>query len=156
MAGQMIKTARLHRAGLAMYGVAAGLVVTLAGTALAVAPPGWWNNPNPGTAEIIYEKGSVAGAPTETEAVKRAFQAGADMLRQRITADTNLWPHIDLTETDIPFQHVAKDALGRWHAWLLVSYPPTGLMPCYGTFRRGPCNTTGPWRCGNRRIVRRP
>lgn len=92
-------------------------------TALAVEPPPWWADPNPGTPELVYEKGSAGKAPTEAQARQKAYDAGLMAIRTRITADTNLWPRIQLVGSDIAFESTHEDSAGRWHAWLLVSYP---------------------------------
>lgn len=92
-------------------------------TALAVEPPPWWADPNPGTPELVYEKGSSGKAPTEANARQKAYDAGLTAIRMRITADTNLWPRIQLVGSDIAFESTQEDTAGRWHAWILVSYP---------------------------------
>ena len=92
-------------------------------TALAVEPPPWWTDPNPGTPELVYEKGSSGKASTEAQARQKAYDAGLMAIRMRITADTNLWPRIQLVGSDIAFESTQEDTAGRWHAWLLVSYP---------------------------------
>lgn len=92
-------------------------------TALAVEPPPWWTDPNPGTPELVYEKGSSEKALTEAQARQKAYDAGLMSIRTRITADTNLWPRIQLVGSDIAFESIQEDSAGRWQAWLLVSYP---------------------------------
>ena len=123
MAGQMNKLSRLCGFRPAVFRAAASLALALAAAAGAVEPPAWWNNPNPGTAELIYERGSASGCRTEQEAWHRAYDAGLAMIRKRITDDTNLWSRLHLVGTDFAFDKVDQDALGRWHAWALVSYP---------------------------------
>ena len=86
-------------------------------------PPPWWNDPNRGTPELLYEKGSSERCHTEAEARQKAYDAGLATIRKRITADTNLWPRIQLAGSDIAFESIQEDAWGRWYAWLLVSYP---------------------------------
>ena len=86
-------------------------------------PPSWWEDPSPGTMELVYERGSAAKCWTEQEAWQQAYDAGVATLRKRITSDTNLWPRLHLAGTDVPFDKTCADALGRWHAWVLVSYP---------------------------------
>jgi len=91
--------------------------------ALAVEPPPWWDNPNAGTTELLYEKGSSEKCATEAEARQEAYDSGLMIIRKQITADTNYWPKIQLVGTDIAFESTQKDSLGRWHSWVLVSYP---------------------------------
>ena len=106
--------------GVAFLGLAAaGALPADAGC----APPSWWEDPSPGTTELVYERGSAAKCWTEQEAWQQAYDAGVATLRKRITSDTNLWPQLHLAETDVPFDKTCPDALGRWHAWVLVSYP---------------------------------
>jgi hypothetical protein len=91
--------------------------------ALGVEPPLWWNDANPGTPELVYEKGSSSRCRTEEAARQQAYDAGLMTIRKRITADTNLWNRIQLVGSDIAFESIQKDSTGRWYAWLLVSYP---------------------------------
>lgn len=91
--------------------------------ALAVEPPGWWNDPNRGSLELVFEKGSSERCSTEETARQKAFDAGLATLRKRITDNTNLWPWIQLVGTDIAFESIQEDSWGKWYAWVLVSYP---------------------------------
>lgn len=90
---------------------------------LAVEPPPWWNDPNRGTPELLYEKGSSERCHTEAEARQKAYDAGLATIRKRITDNTNLWPWIQLVGTDIAFEWTQEDSWGKWYAWVLVSYP---------------------------------
>lgn len=91
--------------------------------AFAVEPPPWWDDPNRGTSELVYEKGSSGKCPTEEAARRKAYDAGLEMIRMGITDNTNLWPWIPLAGSDIAFESIQEDSRGNWYAWLLVSYP---------------------------------
>jgi hypothetical protein len=91
--------------------------------AFAVEPPSWWNDPNRGSLELVFEKGSSGKCPTEEAARQKAYDAGLATLRKRITDNTNLWPWIQLVGTDIAFEWTQEDSWGKWYAWVLVSYP---------------------------------
>lgn len=58
----MNKLSRLCGFRPAVFRAAASLALALAAAAGAVEPPAWWNNPNPGTAELIYEEDPQADA----------------------------------------------------------------------------------------------
>lgn len=103
-------------------GVAVGLLL-LPPLLGAAEPPGWWNDPNTGTAELIYEKGASGARPTEGEARQKAYDDGLMTLRKRITPDTNVWPRIQLVGSDIAFESTHEDAGAGWYAWVLVSLP---------------------------------
>lgn len=87
------------------------------------APPSWWDDPSPGTAELVYVPASAEKGWTEQEAWQQAYNTGLATLRQRITSDTNLWSRLHLVGTDVPHDKTCQDALGRWRAWVLVSCP---------------------------------
>lgn len=89
----------------------------------AVSPPTWWDDPNPGTDELIFKKGAAERGASEGAALQSAFEAGLDAFRRELTSDTSLWPNIHFVGADIRFNHTERDARGRWYAWVLVSYP---------------------------------
>lgn len=104
--------------------VLACLLACLAGSSPAIEPPGWWNDANPGTAELIYRKGSAEKCASEQEARLAAWNNGLATIRMGITPDTNLWRVLQMSGTDIAFEDVRRDpANGTWYAWVLVSYP---------------------------------
>jgi len=92
-----------------------------------VDPPGWWRDPSPGTAELLYRKGSSEKCSTESVARQVAWDNALAEIRQGITDDTDFWPQIHLIGTDVAHSETQKDALGRWYAWVLVSYPRAQL-----------------------------
>jgi len=89
----------------------------------AVTPPGWWNDPNRGTLARVYEKGSSANCRSEAEARQKAYDDGLATIRRGITTDTNVWSRMQLTGSEIFVEETQKDPNGRWHSWMLVSYP---------------------------------
>lgn len=96
--------------------------------AFAACPaPGWWDDPNQGTSELVYEKGSAEFCPTEAAARQKAYENGLAVLRRGVTDNTNLWPRLQLVGADLAFESAARDSLGRWCAWVLVSYPQVQL-----------------------------
>lgn len=106
-------------------------------SALAIDAPGWWRDANRGAAELVYEKGSAEKRATEGAARAAARENALAGFRARISDDAAVREGITLVGTEMPFEDTAKDALGRWYAWVLVSYPRESLEKAIRRAREG-------------------
>lgn len=96
------------------------LAFCAAATASLAVPPPWWDDPNPGNAVVVYQKGSAQRARTEAEARAQANEDGLRQLRRRVVEDSRLWPHVGLKGTSVAFESVQRTRGGGWEAWVLV------------------------------------